>query len=201
MQIGKAPVGLDSKPLELHHIKPLSLNGTNHYSNLKIMTQSDHRLGKNMYRNHPDIYKLRKARYSSFKAVRNTLKYAPYAAAVASVFEVGFILNKHGFAEAFNKKEFYREITTAGAGIGSGVLASKLSAPVCIGAGTAGTPAAGAVCVVLLSVAGYYIGEKAGSQVFDIVFGKEKINEDIAKMKKAIHDEIYKTKVMPTKNK
>ncbi|WP_092549824.1 HNH/ENDO VII family nuclease [Herbiconiux ginsengi] len=52
MQSGRAPYGVDGKPMEVHHIRPIGLGGTNDPDNLKIMTQTEHRLGSNYTLNH-----------------------------------------------------------------------------------------------------------------------------------------------------
>jgi hypothetical protein len=52
---GNAPYGIDGYPMELHHITPLVLGGTNDPSNLKKMTRTEHRLGDNYRLNHPGI--------------------------------------------------------------------------------------------------------------------------------------------------
>jgi len=49
MREGKAPMGKDGKPVELHH------EGQAAEGNLEEMTQSEHRLGDNLKKNHPDI--------------------------------------------------------------------------------------------------------------------------------------------------
>jgi RHS repeat-associated protein len=48
MAQGKAPVGKDGKPVELHH------EGQTSEGDLKEMTQSDHRGGENFSKNHPN---------------------------------------------------------------------------------------------------------------------------------------------------
>ncbi|WP_309671111.1 HNH endonuclease, partial [Gemmatimonas sp.] len=53
MRGGKAPIGPDGFPLELHHKDPLNKTGTNDISNLEILSRSAHRLGENYRRNHP----------------------------------------------------------------------------------------------------------------------------------------------------
>jgi len=55
MRKGRAPIGEDGFPMELHHRTPLANGGTNEFDNLQIMTQTDHRRGDNYRRNHPDI--------------------------------------------------------------------------------------------------------------------------------------------------
>ncbi len=52
MRAGRAPVGADGFPMELHHIQPLSRGGSNETSNLQEMTRTDHRLGGNYRVNH-----------------------------------------------------------------------------------------------------------------------------------------------------
>lgn len=54
MERGRAPIGDDGAPMELHHVVPLSQGGTNDASNLKPMTQTEHRRGENYKKNHPD---------------------------------------------------------------------------------------------------------------------------------------------------
>ena len=54
MAKGKAPIGSDGYPMELHHRTPLGNGGTNDISNLQMMTRSEHRLGENYRANHPD---------------------------------------------------------------------------------------------------------------------------------------------------
>ncbi len=53
MRQGKAPLGPDGRPIELHHKKPLSEGGTNDFDNLEPMQRSDHREGDNYRKNHP----------------------------------------------------------------------------------------------------------------------------------------------------
>jgi 5-methylcytosine-specific restriction endonuclease McrA len=53
MKKGKAPIGVDGKPMEIHHKRPLSEGGTNAIENLEIKTQTDHRIGGNFRKNHP----------------------------------------------------------------------------------------------------------------------------------------------------
>ena len=55
MKEGKAPIGSDGYPMELHHRVPLDNGGTNDFSNLDIMTRTDHRLGPNYRINHPNV--------------------------------------------------------------------------------------------------------------------------------------------------
>jgi len=55
MRQGKAPMGSDGRSLELHHITPLSEGGANDFSNLRIMTRTEHRLGPNYKLNHPRL--------------------------------------------------------------------------------------------------------------------------------------------------
>ena len=54
MRQGKAPIGEDGYPMELHHKTPLSKDGTNDPENLQPMTQTEHRRGDNYRKNHPD---------------------------------------------------------------------------------------------------------------------------------------------------
>jgi hypothetical protein len=54
MKSGSAPIGDDGAPMELHHVVPLRDGGTNDVSNLKAMTQTEHRRGENYKKNHPD---------------------------------------------------------------------------------------------------------------------------------------------------
>jgi len=53
MRNGRAPIGEDGHPMELHHLRPLSRGGTNDFRNLRPMTRTDHRLGENYGLNHP----------------------------------------------------------------------------------------------------------------------------------------------------
>jgi hypothetical protein len=55
MKGGKAPIGSDGFPMELHHSTPLAEGGTNAFSNLKPLTRSEHRLGPNYKLNHPNL--------------------------------------------------------------------------------------------------------------------------------------------------
>lgn len=52
---GKAPIGADGYPMELHHKIPLAKGGSNAFDNLEIKTRTDHRLGENFKKNHPDL--------------------------------------------------------------------------------------------------------------------------------------------------
>ena len=54
MRQGKPPIGSDGFPMELHHRTPLSEGGSNAFDNLSPMTRTDHRLGSNLGRNHPN---------------------------------------------------------------------------------------------------------------------------------------------------
>ncbi|MGQ0765418.1 MAG: RHS repeat-associated core domain-containing protein [Gemmatimonadota bacterium] len=53
MRLGKAPIGEDGFPVELHHKTPLSKGGKNTIDNLEPKTRTDHRLGENYKKNHP----------------------------------------------------------------------------------------------------------------------------------------------------
>ncbi|MCW5833510.1 MAG: VCBS repeat-containing protein [Labilithrix sp.] len=55
MQQGKAPIGIDGFPMELHHKTPLAEGGTNAFDNLTPLTRTAHRLGPNFKRNHPNL--------------------------------------------------------------------------------------------------------------------------------------------------
>jgi RHS repeat-associated protein len=55
MAAGKAPIGSDGFPMELHHSTPLAEGGTNVFDNLEPMTRTDHRLGPNYKLNHPNL--------------------------------------------------------------------------------------------------------------------------------------------------
>jgi RHS repeat-associated protein len=52
MEQGKAPIGNDGYPMELHHDPPLSQGGNNDPENLVPMTRTEHRLGGNYGLNH-----------------------------------------------------------------------------------------------------------------------------------------------------
>jgi RHS repeat-associated protein len=54
MEKGKSPIGSDGYPMEIHHKQALEKGGSNEFSNLTPMTRSDHRLGENFKKNHPD---------------------------------------------------------------------------------------------------------------------------------------------------
>lgn len=54
---GRAPLGSDNHPMEIHHRKPLSQGGTNKFDNLVFMTRTDHRLGDNFRKNHPELFR------------------------------------------------------------------------------------------------------------------------------------------------
>ncbi|WP_437775752.1 RHS repeat-associated core domain-containing protein [Sorangium sp. So ce1097] len=55
MKGGKAPIGSDGFPMELHHKTPLAEGGTNAFDNLSPLTRTDHRLGPSYKLNHPDL--------------------------------------------------------------------------------------------------------------------------------------------------
>lgn len=55
MRQGKAPLGGDGHPMELHHQIPLAEGGTNAFSNLRPITRTEHRLGPNYKKNHPNL--------------------------------------------------------------------------------------------------------------------------------------------------
>jgi hypothetical protein len=55
MRSGKAPDGPDGKRMEIHHKKPLSDGGTNTHDNFEFTTQTEHRLGPNLKKNHPNL--------------------------------------------------------------------------------------------------------------------------------------------------
>jgi hypothetical protein len=54
---GKAPIGSDGYPMELHHKVMLARGGSNDIDNLIAMTRTDHRLGANYAKNHPPVGK------------------------------------------------------------------------------------------------------------------------------------------------
>jgi hypothetical protein len=53
MNQGRAPIGSDGYPLELHHVLALECGGANDERNLVVMTRTDHRLKGNYRGNHP----------------------------------------------------------------------------------------------------------------------------------------------------
>ena len=53
MRRGKAPIGSDGEPMEVHHKQMLSHGGSNDFENCDFMTQFDHRRGPNYRKNHP----------------------------------------------------------------------------------------------------------------------------------------------------
>jgi HNH endonuclease len=56
MRRGDAPRGSDGNPMEIHHKKPLSEGGTNAPENFEYTTQTDHRRGPNLKKNHPNLH-------------------------------------------------------------------------------------------------------------------------------------------------
>ena len=55
MKQGKAPIGSDGHPMEIHHKNPLANGGTNDFDNLIPMTRTQHRLGEQYKINHPGL--------------------------------------------------------------------------------------------------------------------------------------------------
>jgi hypothetical protein len=55
MRNGDAPIGGDGYPMEMHHRTPLAEGGQNSMDNFEFMTRSDHRLGDNYKKNHPNL--------------------------------------------------------------------------------------------------------------------------------------------------
>ena len=55
MSQGKAPLGSDGNPMELHHRIPLAEGGKNSFEHLQPMTRTDHRMGGNYKANHPGL--------------------------------------------------------------------------------------------------------------------------------------------------
>ena len=55
MRRGDAPVGSDGHPMEIHHKRPLSEGGANTWDNFEFGTRSDHRIGPNFKKNHPNL--------------------------------------------------------------------------------------------------------------------------------------------------
>lgn len=167
MQKGKAPKGFDGKPMNIHHIKPLALNGANKISNFKILSQSEHLSGTNYCKNHLELCDLKKARVLSKNGVKKALKYVPYISTFATAGSFVAVLHQNGWSEALNKREFYKDITMLSAGLGGSIILTELTAPFCIAAGTAFTPVAGTVCVIGFGILGYYGGEEASEAVFN----------------------------------
>jgi HNH endonuclease len=60
MRQGKTPKDSDGKPFEIHHKKPLSEGGTNSFENYEFTTQEEHRLGPNLKKNHPNLWRGRR---------------------------------------------------------------------------------------------------------------------------------------------
>jgi hypothetical protein len=52
---GKAPIGPDGHPMELHHRQPLAEGGSNSFENLQPLTRTEHRLGEQYKKNHPGL--------------------------------------------------------------------------------------------------------------------------------------------------
>lgn len=55
MKKGEAPIGSDGFPMEIHHRTPLAEGGTNTMDNFDFLTRTDHRLGENYKKNHPNL--------------------------------------------------------------------------------------------------------------------------------------------------
>ncbi len=55
MRAGQAPIGADGFPMEIHHRTPLAEGGGNVFDNFDFLTRTDHRLGPNYKRNHPNL--------------------------------------------------------------------------------------------------------------------------------------------------
>jgi len=55
MREGKAPIGTDGFPTEIHHKTPLAEGGKNNEDNFQMMTQAEHRRGDNYKKNHPNL--------------------------------------------------------------------------------------------------------------------------------------------------
>ena len=55
MRQGRAPIGSDGHPMELHHVRPLAEGGTNSFDNLRPMLRTNHRLGDNYKKHHPGL--------------------------------------------------------------------------------------------------------------------------------------------------
>jgi hypothetical protein len=55
MRQGKAPIGRDGYPMEIHHKRSLAEGGSNTMDNFDFLTRTDHRLGPNYKKNHPRL--------------------------------------------------------------------------------------------------------------------------------------------------
>jgi RHS repeat-associated protein len=55
MTKGRAPVGNDGFPMEIHHKQPLTNGGANSFDNFEFLTRTEHRLGEKFKENHPDL--------------------------------------------------------------------------------------------------------------------------------------------------
>ncbi len=55
MRNGQPPIGSDGYPMEIHHKKPLAEGGTNTFGNYEFLERTDHRLGPNYKKNHPNF--------------------------------------------------------------------------------------------------------------------------------------------------
>ena len=55
MRKGQAPIGSDGHPMEIHHNTPLAEGGSNRFDNFDFMTRTEHRLGENYKKNHPNL--------------------------------------------------------------------------------------------------------------------------------------------------
>lgn len=55
MRRGEAPLGPDGYTMEIHHKRPLAEGGANTFDNFEFKTRTDHRLGPNYKKNHPNL--------------------------------------------------------------------------------------------------------------------------------------------------
>lgn len=175
MQKGKAPKGLDGKPMNIHHIKPLALNGTNEISNFKILSETEHVRDGNYCKNHPELCKLAKTRSVSKRTVFKTIKYIPYISVVGTIGAYVIVFYNHSWLDAFYKKEFFKDFLSLSISLASSIYFTESAFPVCIAAGTAFSPLSGAVCVFIFGATAYYFSGKITDFVFDLLL-PEKIS-------------------------
>ncbi|HPS31458.1 MAG TPA: hypothetical protein PLZ43_14480 [bacterium] len=111
---------------------------------------------------------------ASGKIISKTMKYTPVIALVVSGVEMGFVLNEHGFKEAWTRRDFYKDLSLIPVefvfGTGGAVLFVAVSSPICLAAGTVATPVAGGICAATAGTTGYVFGAKIGKYIHSELF-------------------------------
>lgn len=111
---------------------------------------------------------------ASGKIISKTIKYTPVIALVVSGAEMGFVLNEHGFTEAWSKRDFYKDLSLIPVefvfGTGGAVLFVAVASPICLVAGTVATPVAGGLCTATAGTTGYIFGAKIGKYIHSELF-------------------------------